>query len=63
MEKQNRNSGSFNTEKSNNSSITHKVGNAIEGVGKKLKDMGAEKLGQAVHKAGDKIEHSRDNKK
>ena len=51
------------TQKSNKESLAHKVGDAIERVGEKLKDMGATKAGQAVYRAGNKIEHSRDNKK
>lgn len=44
-------------------SLLHKAGDAIERVGEKLKDMGAEKLGQAVYRAGNKLEHSDDAKK
>lgn len=39
-------------------SLSHKAGDAIERVGEKLKDVGAEKLGNAVYKAGNKLEHS-----
>jgi hypothetical protein len=41
-------------------SIGHKAGDAIERIGKKLKDAGAEKIGQAVYDAGNKLEHSED---
>ncbi len=44
-------------------SLSHKAGDAIDRVGEKLKDMGAEKLGQAVYKAGNKLEHSSEDKK
>ncbi len=45
------------------SSVTSKLGDKVERVGEKLKDMGADKLGNAVYNTGNKIEHSRDNKK
>lgn len=45
------------------SSITHKVGDAVERVGEKLKDLGAKKVGTAVYNAGNKLEHSKDVKK
>ncbi len=38
--------------------IAQKVGDVVERVGEKLKDMGAEKLGSAVYSAGNKLEHS-----
>ena len=38
--------------------IAQKVGDVVERVGGKLKDMGAEKLGSAVYNAGNKLEHS-----
>lgn len=44
-------------------SLTHKAGDIIERAGEKLKDMGAEKLGNAVYKAGNKLEHSEEKKK
>ena len=44
-------------------SISHKVGDAVERFGEKLKDMGAEKIGSAVYKAGNKLEHSEELKK
>lgn len=43
--------------------LTHKTGDAIERVGQKIQNAGAEKVGKAIYNAGDKIEHSRDNKK
>ncbi len=38
--------------------IAQKVGDVVERVGEKLKDMGAEKLGSAVYNAGNKLEHA-----
>ncbi|MGZ3652473.1 MAG: hypothetical protein ACXVB9_19400 [Bdellovibrionota bacterium] len=43
-------------------SFTHKAGDKIERVGQKLREKGATKLGDAIYKAGNKIEHSRDKK-
>ena len=43
-------------------STSHKVGDAIERAGEKVKGMGAEKLGQKIYNAGNKIEHSKDKK-
>ncbi|UOF00197.1 hypothetical protein ACES2L_01070 [Bdellovibrio bacteriovorus] len=43
------------------SSFADKVGNALEKLGHKLSDMGAGKLGQKIHDAGDKMEKSHDN--
>lgn len=51
------------TKKIEDKSFTRKVGDKIERVGEKLKKMGATKTGNAVYKAGNKIEHSKDNKK
>lgn len=42
--------------------FSQKVGDKIEKAGTKLKDMGAEKLGQSVYNLGNKIEHSKDIK-
>ena len=39
-------------------SLKHKTGDVIERMGEKLKDMGAVKAGNAVYKAGNKLEHS-----
>lgn len=65
----NRNNNNWNSEpmkaapkSSEKTSFTHKVGDAIERVGEKLQDMGAEKAGKAVYRKGNEIEHSRDNK-
>ena len=44
-------------------SLTRRLGDKIERVGEKLKDMGATKTGNAVYKVGNKIEHSKDSKK
>lgn len=61
---ENRNSSIKASPKSSDrSSFTHKLGDAVERVGKKLQDMGAKKTGQAVYRAGNKLEHSRDNKR
>ncbi|CAN5690308.1 hypothetical protein BH10BDE1_BH10BDE1_01230 [soil metagenome] len=43
-------------------SISHKVGDAVERVGEKLKDVGAEKLGNSVYQAGNKLEHKDERK-
>ncbi len=42
--------------------ISHKVGDFVERVGQKISDAGAKKIGNAIHDAGDKLEHSSDNK-
>lgn len=55
---QNVNDGAKNEE-----SISYKVGDGLERVGEKLKDMGAEKIGSAVYNAGNKMEHSDKAKK
>ncbi len=46
-----------------NKSFTQNLGDKVERAGEKLKDMGATRLGNAVYKTGNKIEHSRDEKK
>lgn len=46
----------------NKESLRHKAGDAIERVGEKLKEMGAEKLGSKVYNAGNKLEHSGEKK-
>lgn len=43
-------------------STSHKVGDAIERVGEKVKDMGADKIGQKIYNTGNKIEHSNEKK-
>ena len=43
-------------------SVTSKLGDKVERVGEKLKNMGADKLGGAVYNAGNKLEHSKDSK-
>ncbi|MEZ0393401.1 MAG: hypothetical protein ACAH59_14370 [Pseudobdellovibrionaceae bacterium] len=45
-----------------NKNFTHKVGDAIEKAGEKVSDMGAPKVGNRITNAGDKIEHSQDEK-
>ena len=42
--------------------FTHKVGDGVERLGEKISNAGASKLGNAVYKTGNKIEHSRDAK-
>ena len=42
--------------------IAHKVGDKIERVGEKISNAGATRLGNAVRNAGDKLEHSQDDK-
>ncbi|MBX2993908.1 MAG: hypothetical protein KF681_03785 [Bdellovibrionaceae bacterium] len=42
--------------------ISHKLGDKIERVGEKISDAGAPKVGNAIRNAGDKLEHSQDNK-
>ena len=51
------------SKKNEDKSLTRKVGDKVERAGEKLKDLGADKLGDAVYKTGNKIEHSKDNKK
>lgn len=46
-----------------NKGLAHKTGDAIERVGQKVSEAGATKTGKAIYNAGDKLEHSRDNKK
>ncbi len=48
----------MNTGVQKDETIAQKVGDVVERVGEKLKDMGAEKLGSAVYNAGNKLEHS-----
>ena len=43
--------------------VSHKLGDAVERVGEKLKDLGATKVGSKVYNAGNKLEHSKDVKK
>jgi hypothetical protein len=40
--------------------IAHKLGDKIERSGEKLKRKGADKIGEAVYRTGDTIEHSLD---
>ena len=61
-----KNNEPLNTQNAANSSdrstLSHKAGDQIEKVGQKISDMGAQKIGDAVSRAGDKLEHSQDNK-
>jgi hypothetical protein len=43
-------------------SAAHKVGDAVERVGEKAAKMGATKTGKAIYRAGNKLEHSQDEK-
>lgn len=43
--------------------LTKKAGDKIERLGEKISNAGAEKVGKAVYNAGNKLEHSQDNKK
>ena len=44
-------------------SFTHKLGDAVEELGRKLQRAGASKVGRATYATGNKIEHARDSKK
>ncbi len=46
---------------SNDKSLRDKVGGAVEKLGHKIADAGAEKLGQKIHDLGDKIEDHHKN--
>lgn len=65
MENKNINSRPMNAtpNSSEKTSFKHKVGDAIERVGEKMQDMGAEKAGKAVYRKGNEIEHADDNKR
>lgn len=56
--KTNSSKSGMNTGVQKDETIAQKVGDVVERVGEKLKDMGAEKLGSAVYNAGNKLEHS-----
>lgn len=43
-------------------SISHKAGDMLERAGEKIKNAGAESIGNAVYKAGNKLEHMNDKK-
>ena len=47
--------------KSTKEKAAHKVGDALERTGEKLKEAGATKVGQKVYNKGDEIEHSEDD--
>jgi hypothetical protein len=51
-----------NVKNNDKESFTHKTGDKVERMGQKVKNAGAEKLGNAIYNAGDKLEHSRDKK-
>ncbi|OYZ23692.1 MAG: hypothetical protein B7Y39_03655 [Bdellovibrio sp. 28-41-41] len=46
---------------SSKESMSHKAGDMLERAGEKIKNAGAEKIGNAIYKAGNKLEH-RDEK-
>lgn len=43
--------------------LTKKAGDKIERFGEKVSSTGAQKVGNAISRAGDKLEHSQDNKR
>lgn len=43
-------------------SLTKRLGDKVERAGEKIRGMGATKLGNAVYRAGNKLEHSKDKK-
>lgn len=44
-------------------SVIHKAGDMLERVGEKIKNAGADTVGNAIYKAGNKLEHMNDKKK
>ena len=44
----------------NKEKFSHKVGDQIEKLGKKITDAGAQKIGKAVYNTGNSIEHMND---
>lgn len=46
----------------NKEGFVRKTGDAMERAGEKIADAGAEKIGSKVYNAGDKVEHSQDDK-
>lgn len=59
------NTTNTNTSKTpgNRESFTHRLGDSIERLGKKISNAGAQRLGKAVYNTGDKIEHMNDKRK
>ena len=47
----------------NKESLSKKAGDKLERVGEKISNAGAHKIGEAVYKAGDKLEHMNDDKR
>lgn len=43
--------------------LTKKAGDKIERLGEKVSNAGAQKIGNAISRAGDKLEHSQDDKR
>ena len=44
-------------------SLSKKVGDKLERAGEKISNAGAQRVGEAVYNAGDKLEHMNDKKK
>lgn len=42
-------------------SMTDKIGDAVEGLGHKISDMGLPSVGQKIHDLGDKMEKTHDD--
>jgi hypothetical protein len=63
MENKNFNSSNDNTSVNpKKENIARKVGDKIERLGEKISDAGAKGIGKAVYNAGNKLEHSMDDK-
>lgn len=48
--------------KNKNQKLSKKAGDFLERTGEKISRSGAKKIGKAVYNAGDKLEHSQDNR-
>ncbi len=48
--------------KNNKEGFIRRAGDAVERAGEKIADAGAEKVGSKIYNAGDKLEHSQDDK-
>lgn len=46
---------------SKKSSLTDKIGDAVEGIGHKVSDMGMPSVGQKIHDLGDRMEKNHDD--
>lgn len=51
----------LNNQSKDKSTLTDKVGEAIEHLGKKISDLGMHGLGRKVHDIGDKVEVTHDD--